>query len=274
MAKKPQSKTLSKKKIKRQVTRRVEATEDGVDALVARLRGFLDRNLRTILRDLESGKYTAKEAAKALGGLESAMLDAGLKDELQRMKTLFAREWEAVKDEFETTAGKKALLSNFTRQNLDAIADDRLELSGKMVEKYIGDVRSVVLDSILAGKPPEVDKVLEDAGDRVFHNLKTEIRTTLMAYNRVTHIEKAKKANITKFLYVGPDDDVTRPFCQERVDQIFTLDEIESWDNEQGLPASIYLGGYNCRHSLRPLSDDLASEMEAETTEETDGNND
>lgn len=226
------------------------------------LRLFLERNLRRILRGLEQGKYTAKEAARALGGLEASLEDAGLAERLDRLRELFRAEYDAVTEEFKQTTGKAALLGKFTRQNLDAIIDDRIALASKTIEKYLGDVRSVVLDSVLGGKPITVDAVFENAGERIYHDLKTEIRTTLMAYQRVAHLEKAKKAGITKFLYVGPDDEVTRPFCQERVGGIFTQEEVDSWDNEQGLPANVYLGGYNCRHTLRPISDELASELE------------
>jgi hypothetical protein len=100
------------------------------------------------------------------------------------------------------------------------------------------------------------------AEGRALANIETEVNTTLMAYQRVLHIEKAKKSGVDKFLYVGPDDDITRPFCQEHVDQIFSRDEIDAMDNEQDLPVSIYCGGYNCRHHWRPVSDELAKEIE------------
>lgn len=61
------------------------------------------------------------------------------------------------------------------------------------------------------------------------------------------------------FLYVGPLDEVTRPFCEEWAGQVLTRDEIDALDNGQ-LP-NVFLtgGGYNCRHSwLAVASEELA----------------
>jgi hypothetical protein len=258
-------KTPTKKTLARQTKRRVELTETQTEALLLRLRSFVNRNLARVLEDLRLDKVSAKEALKAMSDLEDVLKEAGLENELFRIKGLFDDEWEKVKEEFTETTGKKALLGAFTRKNLDALADDRLTFAAKTIETYVNDVRSVVLDTVVAGKQVKPTDILETAEGKTFANLKTEINTTLMAYQRIVHQEKADKAGITKFLYIGPDDEVTRPFCQERVGGIFTQEEIDSWDNGQGLPANIYLGGYNCRHQLRPVSDELAQELEGET---------
>jgi uncharacterized protein with gpF-like domain len=261
----PQNKRVQQ--IERQTDSRVTLVDIRVDTLIESLRAFLDRNLVRILEDLRGKKISAREAAKALGGLESELEAAGLGARLDKVKQLFADEWEAVKTEFEATTGKDTLLSQITKANVDAIADDRLQMAGKMINQYLGDVTATVMNTVIAGKPMEPDQVLEDAGSRVYSDLKTEIRTTVMAYNRIVNLEKAKKAGITKFLYVGPDDQVTRPFCVERVGQVWSTEEIDSWDNGQGLPANIYCGGYNCRHHLRPLSDELAAELTDNTAD-------
>ena len=108
------------------------------------------------------------------------------------------------------------------------------------------------------------EEILDNATGRTLANLRTELSTTRMAFQRVVHLEKAKKAGITQFLYVGPDDEVTRDYSAERVDRVFTLEEIQAMDNGQGLPVEVYGGGWNCRHHWRPVSDDLADELRAE----------
>lgn len=131
-----------------------------------------------------------------------------------------------------------------------------------MVDRYLGDVRTAVLDTVLLGKKPDLAAAAEAAGPRVFSYLKTELNTALIAYQRVAHFEAANEAGIDKFLYVGPLDRITRPFCQEHVGKVYTRDEIASLDNEQGLPVEVYGGGYNCRHHWRPVSDELARELQ------------
>lgn len=241
---------------------RVSESEAQVEKFVEVLRRFLQRNLAPILQDLQGGKVTAKEAAKSLGGLESALEDAGLKERFAKLKEMFHAEYEAVTQEFRDTTGKAALLSDFTRKNLQALVDERLDMASTYITDYVGDVRGAVLDSVVAGVAVNPLDILSTAEGRNFANLATEINTTLMAYQRIVHFEKADKAGIDKFLYVGPDDDITRPFCAEHVDQIFTRDEIDAMDNGTDLPVSIYCGGYNCRHHWRPVSDELAKEIE------------
>jgi hypothetical protein len=199
-----------------------------------------------------------------LGGVEAALEDAGLGGRIKELKELFSSEYKVISEDFTEIAGKAALLGDAARESLNAIVDDRLELAGRMVNRYVGDVRSTVLDYVIAGKKLNFSQVLEDAGDAPINNLKTEINTGLMAFNRVVHAEKAKKAGMDKFLYIGPEDDITRPFCQDYVGKILTADEIAELDNGQGLPVEIYGGGYNCRHHWRPISDQLAADLEAE----------
>lgn len=236
--------------------------EAKVSNFVSSLRLFLERNITVILDDLRGGTITAKEAAKALGGLESALKDAGLDEKFNKVRELFDEQFAAVAEEFKATTGKAALLSDFTKKNLQTLVDDRLLMASTFITDYVGDVRSMVLDVVIAGKKVNAQEILPMAEGRALANIETEVNTTLMAYQRVLHLEKASKSGVDKFLYVGPDDDITRPFCQERVEQIFTRDEIDAMDNDQGLPVSIYCGGYNCRHHWRPVSDELAKEIE------------
>lgn len=251
-------------RLNRQATLRANSSEAQVESFIERLKGFLQRNLAAILEGLRGDKVTAKEAAKMLGGLESALQDAGLGERFEGLKALFRDEYDAVTEEFKDTTGKAALLSAFTRKNLDALVDVRLALAATFVTDYVGDVRGAVLDAIVGGRKVDPREILENAEGRTLGNLQTEIDTTLMAYQRILHFEKADKAGIDKFLYVGPDDEITRDFCQEHVGGIYTRDEIDAMDNGQGLPVALYAGGYNCRHHWRPVSDELAKEIKGE----------
>jgi hypothetical protein len=258
------SKKPTRQALDRQAKARIGEQEAKVALFIERIRAFLEKNLTPILEGLQSGTATAKEAAKALGGLESAIEDAGFAEKLDSIKSLFAAEYDAVTQEFKDTTGKAAILGDFARKNIDAMIDERLFMASTYVTDYIGDVRGVIMDSVIAGKAFKVKDVLNVAEGRHFAYMETEVATTLMAYQRIVHMEKAKKAGINKFIYVGPDDKITRPFCKEHVDNIYTEEQIAEMDNEQNLPVSVYCGGYNCRHHWRPISDELAAEIEAE----------
>lgn len=199
-----------------------------------------------------------------LGGLESAIKDAGLSEQFGKVRGLFDERFQEIQDEFRSTTGKAALLSGFTKQNLNTLVDSRLLMASTYITDYVGDIRTIVLESIVAGRKVNAREVLEKAEGRALANIETEVNTTLMAYQRAVHMEKAIKAGADKFLYVGPDDDITRPFCADHVDQIYTREEIDNMDNGTDLPVSLFCGGYNCRHHWRPVSDELAKEIEGE----------
>jgi len=86
------------------------------------------------------------------------------------------------------------------------------------------------------------------------------------------------------FYYSGTEIDTTRCFCTERVGKYFYYKEIESWGDGKNLgdcntgggawagqmkgtnSATIYsyLGGYNCMHSLMPVSEAIVSDSDIE----------
>ena len=83
-------------------------------------------------------------------------------------------------------------------------------------------------------------------------------------YDRSVSKEYADQLELNYAVYSGTTMSNTRPFCSERVGKVFSREEIEAWKNEtfQGKPTNYNpatdLGGYNCRHSLDWISDELA----------------
>ena len=84
-------------------------------------------------------------------------------------------------------------------------------------------------------------------------HLKTQFQTALFGYYQEANNRIAEDAGLDLFVYVGPDDDLTRPFCQdvladERQEKGWTQEEIMALDNGTGLPVFQYGAGWNCRH--------------------------
>lgn len=83
-------------------------------------------------------------------------------------------------------------------------------------------------------------------------------------YDRAISLDYADELGLNYAVYSGTFKNNTRSFCRARQGKVFSREEIESWRNLsfQGKP-KIYnpatdLGGYNCRHSLDWISDELA----------------
>lgn len=56
------------------------------------------------------------------------------------------------------------------------------------------------------------------------------------------------------YLYLGPVDATTRPFCRKYAGKAMTGKELSKIKNGQKLAVKSYGGGYNCRHSIIPIS--------------------
>ena len=75
----------------------------------------------------------------------------------------------------------------------------------------------------------------------------------------------SKELEAEWFFYSGSEIETTRPFCSARHNQYFYYREIEQWPEDAGdwagrIPGTnsstiySYAGGYNCRHSIIPVS--------------------
>lgn len=77
-------------------------------------------------------------------------------------------------------------------------------------------------------------------------------------------MEVSKDLNVEYFYYAGTRIKTSRSFCVERYGKVYTKKEVESWAdltwNGKIMPGTnkntifTYRGGWNCRHTLRPVS--------------------
>ena len=82
--------------------------------------------------------------------------------------------------------------------------------------------------------------------------------------DRATGLEYADKLGLKHAIYSGTAKKNSRDFCLARLNNLYTRDEIESWQNldwggkKKNNDVFIDLGGYNCRHSWDWISNELA----------------
>ena len=95
---------------------------------------------------------------------------------------------------------------------------------------------------------------------------KTLVNTGLAQVQRQVQTEASESFNPEElvFLYIGPDDQKTRPFCHALEGKACTKQQITKLNNAQGLPVMANGGGYNCRHRWVPVSRDFAKDHEIE----------
>lgn len=106
----------------------------------------------------------------------------------------------------------------------------------------------------------------ENVDGRLLSYSKTILHDTLFQYARSYQNSVTEDLGLVWYRYVGGLMDKSREFCIERNGKYFHQKEIESWaslswqgKNPLTTESSIFVlaAGYNCRHSLIPVSDSV-----------------
>ena len=255
------SKLPPKQKAKLQaiITRNVRESEKDVDLLVGSIKEYFNRSLKRIIKGLKVDDLTAKERAKALGDLESAMKEAGIQEQLAGINDLFSGELGRVKELYKEATGKRALLGKVGKEDLQALTSFTFEDSSVLLDSYIGDVRTPIIQGALGDSQLDIADVIDSASDKIAANLTTEWNTSVSGYSRLAGKIAAEEVGISRFIYLGPLDEVTRPFCEPLVGNVYSAEDIAGMDNGQVGPVSVYGGGYNCRHQWLPYEEGITN---------------
>lgn len=129
--------------------------------------------------------------------------------------------------------------------------------SGKAFKEFVDDMEGFVLGD-------------ENKLGVTSAHLLTATRDVFAQNDRSLTKQYADELGLDKFIFSGGLMRTTRDFCRQRNGKIFTRKEIESWKDLDfdGKPAGYSpfydVGGYNCRHVLDPISDEVAQELQDE----------
>lgn len=253
----------------RQITSRVKRTiaenqklkQKNTKLFVTRLTRFLEKHIPKVAKidnDLD-----AAEAAAVLGGLQSGLNELGLKSVVGEIREAYRDELGGLAARF-SDVGLETTISSFDKAGVKALIKNDVSRVTKLISPYIDDVGSTLMRAVIAGEKPQVSDILAKTTDVLEYQIETEVNTMLSAFSRTVAANRAEELGLELFLYVGPDDKITRDFCAEvlrREPPIYTREEIGDLDNEQGLDVLTYGGGYNCRHQWTAISEELAKEM-------------
>jgi hypothetical protein len=248
---------------------RVASRERDIERLANDLSRTFERGLGRVLRRLQDaqkgtdGELSAVEAASLVNTLEAELEAGGFNRQLRRQFEMFEDELDGIAEELEA----RGIDSEFGGTDLELaleLARFSTDKTASTIERLIGDSKGILYRSYILGETVDVSQIMENFGDRTFAHVKTELNTTFATFARTVTAAKADELGITLFLYIGPDDDLTRDFCAEVLERdppIYTRDEIDSMDNEQGLDVMDSAGGWNCRHQWSPLTREAAKTL-------------
>jgi hypothetical protein len=98
----------------------------------------------------------------------------------------------------------------------------------------------------------------------------TEVKTRISQYGRSITAAAADQAGLDHYLYTGPRDGLTRPFCKALIDLVVDDQQMRKLRNGQGLSVKTSCGGYNCRHSWSPVTESFIQAADLERAKGAD----
>ncbi|MCA9813211.1 MAG: hypothetical protein KC483_10190 [Nitrosarchaeum sp.] len=237
------------------VAKQLNVTEKSIANFIQQLESFLDSSITQVVKDIQSGNLDTIEVAARLNGLVGALNELGLQSVFNNIAEIYGGELAFIQESFEKSAGENVALSAIDVDVAEQLIAFNTEALFSRVETYVSDVKNVIFSQVVAGQRPDISGIKDTLTPRLAANIETELNTSLAGFQRSVTLNKAADFGVELFAYVGGLIKSSRDFCIERDGGVFTLAEIKSWDNGQGLPADIYLGGYNCRHRLIAVSE-------------------
>lgn len=117
------------------------------------------------------------------------------------------------------------------------------------------DMRQAVnTATTMGGTLADLNEVVAQRLNTSIVRAQAAVDSAVMAAGRVTLMDGAAATGLDYvFVYIGPRDGKTRPFCKQLLGRAFTSSAMSRLNNGAGLPVREYCGGYQCRHSWSPM---------------------
>lgn len=253
-------------KIRRNILERQKRREDNISDFAIEIERFMIRNIPKILDSINTNNLPPVEAAKLLLQLETELRRLGLDELLGTLANVYGDELRLLRQQWTDTTNKRLVLSDTDLENIETLVTFETTATFNQIRGGLDAIRSAVFREVIAGVAPDLNAITLEASGVASNVIKTELNTNVAGFQRSLTLNKSDELGITHYLYSGGLIETSREFCRERDGLIFTRDEVNNWDNGQGLPADIYLGGYNCRHELLPIDKQTAERLGLDTS--------
>jgi hypothetical protein len=219
----------------------------------------LERRLRPLVKDAAEGSRTRIIQAGIANRTRKALEDSLVQSGYSRLaETVYGARLDALVEHVLATrrlANQAAKLSGAFEQRIQAIKylheTDLLD-EGDTISRLLWQA---VTRGVFNAQP--VDGILADLYDVVDASesqIRTLYDTSVSIFARQVEALQASADPDTPFVYMGPADKKTRPFCREHVGKVYTRAEINELDNGQIDNVFLTCGGFNCRHMLVEVS--------------------
>lgn len=230
------------------------------DAELTRLAQQYKDQIKDIGQDLVKWVRTQRDGTGRIIGdvsfetIQQVFLRAGLQDYAKGLRSLLD---EAIATSVETVTATGIPLQVSPVAFRNAMLSEMMVPLGAQTVQIQSSVAAILRGAALIPKPiKQLAMELQAQTGTLYNRSIAIVETSLARVQRRTAHEAAKSIDASErlYLYTGPNDDRTRPFCKARVGKAFTEKQLGRMDNKAGLPVIDSAGGYRCRHSLLPIS--------------------
>jgi hypothetical protein len=154
----------------------------------------------------------------------------------------------------------EAGLGEFAPQITDDVLDflDGLEEEViKSLDDTTGDLARAIRRGIVGGsQTSELLDAVASSLDTTLGRAATAIEGGIRRFNERVTTETARDLGFF-YVYIGPDDQKTRPYCRPRVGKVLTQEQADA-------AVANVSGRWNCRHDLAPITLDEARRQNLE----------
>jgi len=217
------------------------------------------RKARAQLLETVETAITASNPLTLLNLTDEQLLEFILQGGLGLALDEFIEQQEAIKKSAEQAI--KAIQPNF---GFDSIAPQLDTIQSTTAQAVFDDIIlptfktniNQSLRDLLVDIPPNiVMSNLEASLKRAEGTQLTQVKTTISQYGRSITAVASDVAGLDHYLYTGPRDGITRPFCRALINLVVNDKQMRRLNNGQGLSVITSGGGYNCRHSWSPVTE-------------------
>lgn len=274
------------------------ADQEAIDDLKKQVQAEANPKMKTLLKsrldilkkEVEVAKEFEKQLAKSTKKLQEAvtrLMKQGRGDILLNMSPLELKNFlisEGLGDSiayFEqsqldivqlTNEAMKAIDPNFISGDINIISSTiQRTIASVFDDSVIPDLTKAIKNTVnsalvIGSTKAPLDALASEFLKSVGRNT-TQARLKIAEFGRSTQAVNAESAGLDLFLYVGPKDGITRPFCRKLVGKVLSKSQINRLNNGQGAgPVLTTGGGYNCRHSWTPISKGFVQVMDLKQT--------
>lgn len=257
---------LAEERLERAVTNTQKQLFDDMQALLSRLEldadGLIKQSAdnRKILRNADR---VFDRAMKESGYYASLDQYAGAISSLTAANDAY---FNFIVDSFTVDAHYLKSLQKSSLQTIESLlANEGLEVQLRQPLKDIlnQNVNSGAAFSDLLKQVREFINGTVDREGKLMRYSKQISRDALFNFSRSMQESISENSGLEYYLYSGASRKDSRPFCASRAGNYYHRSEIEKWASQDwagkragttGSSIYIYLGGYNCEHSLIPVS--------------------